>query len=161
MPQKELGTLNICCIWLFLLSFIKASAYRLCGGVRCLRVLRGVEPAPDGIRCLKVLPLFDEFSLNLGTLRYVCYIKIRLCCFYMPAIHLAFEQIANLMAQLPPEALLQVKASPEMQERFERLMGQRRSGSLSQEETDELNHFIVLERLVRLAKIKADPSQQS
>ena len=79
----------------------------------------------------------------------------------MPAIHLAFEQIANLMAQLPPEALLQVKASSEMQTRFERLMGQQRVGSLSQEETDELNHFIVLERLVRLAKIKADPSQQS
>lgn len=76
----------------------------------------------------------------------------------MPAIDLAFDQIANLMAQLPLETLRQVKASAEMQQRFEGLVGKQSTGTLSQEELDELNHFLVLERLVRLANIKADPS---
>ena len=37
-------------------------------------------------------------------------------------------------------------------------MSQRHAGNLTHAEADELNHFIVLERLVRLAKLKADPS---
>ena len=74
----------------------------------------------------------------------------------MPAIHHVFDQLANLMAQLAPAALLELKATPEMQQRYEQLIRQRQTEDLSPEEKDELDHFIVLERLVRLAKIKAD-----
>lgn len=74
----------------------------------------------------------------------------------MPAIHRAFDQLANLMAQLAPAALLELKATPEMQQRYEQLIRQRSAEALSPEEKDELDHFIVLERLVRLAKIKAE-----
>ena len=48
-----------------------------------------------------------------------------------------------------------LKANEEMQTRFDLLLGKSKENSLSEEEKDELNHFIVLERLVRLAKIRA------
>lgn len=74
----------------------------------------------------------------------------------MPAIYLAFDQLANLIAQLAPAALLELKASPEVQQRYEWLIRQRNNNGLTPQETDELTHFIVFERLVRMAKIKAD-----
>ena len=33
----------------------------------------------------------------------------------MPAIHLVFDQLADLMAKLAPAALLELKATPDMQ----------------------------------------------
>lgn len=38
---------------------------------------------------------------------------------------------------------------------FDLLLVKSKENSLSEEEKDELNHFIVLQRLVRLAKIRA------
>ncbi len=77
----------------------------------------------------------------------------------MPAIHLVFDQLADLMAKLAPAALQELKATSDMQQRYEQLIHQHNAETLTPEEKDELDHFIVLERLVRLAKIKADAGE--
>ncbi len=42
-----------------------------------------------------------------------------------------------------------------MQLRLEELIEKSNEGALSKEDKDELDHYIVLERLIRLAKIRA------
>ena len=77
----------------------------------------------------------------------------------MGAIYSAYDQIATILARLGAEEILKLKASDEMQERMELLLKKSRENNLSIEEKDELDHFIVLERLVRLAKIRAIPAK--
>ena len=74
----------------------------------------------------------------------------------MPFVNGTYQQLAEILAQLEPEKLSSLQASPVLQERFEFLAGKRHDGVLSIREKDELDHFIVLERLIRLAKIRAD-----
>jgi len=56
---------------------------------------------------------------------------------------------------------LAIQASPEMQIRFNTLVTKSKEKQISTKEKDELNHFVVLERLFRLSKIKAHIVQKS
>ena len=76
----------------------------------------------------------------------------------MQSIFGIYDQVADMLARLDPKALLDLKASPETQQRFDFLVEKKHSGDISSREKDELDHFIVLERLMRLAKIRADES---
>jgi hypothetical protein len=49
---------------------------------------------------------------------------------------------------------MSLRPSPEVARRFEALVEKSKAVALSREEKDELDHFIVLERLIRLAKIR-------
>ena len=73
-------------------------------------------------------------------------------------IYSAYDEIAELLAQLAPDKILALKASSEMQARLEILIEKSKSGQLTAREKDELDHYIVLERLVRLAKIRSHAS---
>lgn len=66
-----------------------------------------------------------------------------------------YDYIADFIASLNPAKMLELRASSEMQARLEWLLEQEKEGSLSPEEKDELDHYIVLERLIRLAKTRA------
>lgn len=79
----------------------------------------------------------------------------------MTAIYSVYDQIAGLLAQLEPEKILAIQASPEIQTRFEFLVEKNKSAQITTKEKDELTHFIVLERLFRLSKIKAHIAQKS
>lgn len=70
-------------------------------------------------------------------------------------IYSVYDEIAELLAQFAPAKVLALKASSEMQERLEFLIEKSKEGKLSIREKDELDHYIVLERLVRLSKIRA------
>ena len=70
-------------------------------------------------------------------------------------IYSVYDEIAELLAQLAPAKILALKASSEMQERLELLIEKSKEGLLTSREKDELDHYIVLERLVRLSKIRA------
>ena len=70
-------------------------------------------------------------------------------------IYSAYDQLAELISQLDTGKISALKASPEMQKRLEILIEKSTSGKISKTEKDELDHYIVLERLVRLAKIRA------
>jgi hypothetical protein len=48
-----------------------------------------------------------------------------------------------------------MKASEEMQQRLEYLIERSKNNQIDRKEKDELDHYIVLERLIRLAKLRA------
>ncbi len=79
----------------------------------------------------------------------------------MTSIYSVYDQIAGLIAQLEPKKILALQASPDMQSRFELLVQKSKNQDITPKEEDELNHFIVLERLFRLSKIKAHIVQKS
>ncbi len=72
----------------------------------------------------------------------------------MGNIYSAYDQLAGILAKIGPEEVMKLRATDEMQVRMESLLKKSRENNLSIEEKDELDHFIVLERLVRLAKIR-------
>jgi hypothetical protein len=67
----------------------------------------------------------------------------------------AYDQIAELIAELNPAKVMALKANKELQMRFENLVSKSKESSLDNREKDELDHYIVLERLIRLAKIRS------
>jgi hypothetical protein len=70
-------------------------------------------------------------------------------------IYNVYDEIAEFIAELNPARVKQIKASNEIQNRFDFLVEKSKNESLQAKEQDELNHYIVLERLIRLAKIRA------
>ncbi len=69
-------------------------------------------------------------------------------------IYSVYDQIADLIARLDPIQVSALRATSEMQERLEFLIEKSKEQPLNTKEKDELDHYIVLERLVRLAKIR-------
>jgi hypothetical protein len=70
-------------------------------------------------------------------------------------VYNAYDQIAELIAELNPAKVMALKANKELQMRFEDLVSKSKESSLDYREKDELDHYIVLERLIRLAKIRS------
>jgi hypothetical protein len=70
-------------------------------------------------------------------------------------VYNAYDQIAELIAELNPAKVMALKANKELQMRFENLVLKSKESSLDNREKDELDHYIVLERLIRLAKIRS------
>ena len=66
-----------------------------------------------------------------------------------------YDQIANLIARLDPIQVSALHATTEMQERFDFLVEKSKNQDINLNEKDELDHFVVLERLIRLAKIRS------
>lgn len=73
----------------------------------------------------------------------------------MTTIYTVFDQVAELLASLEPQKVAALKATPEVQQRLEDLIQKSKNQSLTKQEKDELDHYIVLERLMRLAKIRS------
>ena len=70
-------------------------------------------------------------------------------------VYNAYDQIAELIAELNPAKVMALKANKELQMRFENLVLKSKESILDNREKDELDHYIVLERLIRLAKIRS------
>ena len=79
----------------------------------------------------------------------------------MTTIYSIYDQIAEIIARLEPEKVLDMRASDDIQQRFNLLVQKSENEEISRKERDELNHFIVLERLLRLAKIRAEQAAKS
>lgn len=76
-------------------------------------------------------------------------------------IYTMYYQIAELIADSAPEKVMAMTASSDMQVRLETLVEKSHNESLDRDEKDELDHFIVLERLMRLAKIRSEKRQSA
>ena len=63
--------------------------------------------------------------------------------------------IELLASQPTPEQVLAIRPSPEFQARVSELLGQNKEGELSRQEETELERYLTLEHLVRLAKAHA------
>jgi len=66
-----------------------------------------------------------------------------------------YDSVADFIVSMNPEKVLALRADPDMQDRLEELMEKEKMTGLSDEEKEELDHYIVLERLIRLAKAHA------
>ncbi len=63
--------------------------------------------------------------------------------------------IELLISQPTPEQVLAIRPSPELQARVSELLYRKKRGELTQQEETELERYLVLEHLVRLAKAHA------
>ena len=67
------------------------------------------------------------------------------------------NQIMELLASRPtPEQVLAIRPSLELQRRVSELLARSKRGELSSQEESELERYLVLEHLVRLAKAHAE-----
>lgn len=66
-----------------------------------------------------------------------------------------YDVVADFIASMNPQKVLEMRASPSMQSRLDLLIAKEKEAALSVAEKDELDHYIVLERLIRLAKARA------
>ena len=63
--------------------------------------------------------------------------------------------IELLTSQPMPEQVLAIRPTPELQARVSELLGRSKEGELSRQEETELERYLTLEHLVRLAKAHA------
>lgn len=66
-----------------------------------------------------------------------------------------YDSLAELMAGMDPKKVLAFHAPQDIQSRVEFLLEKKETVSLSEKETEELEHYFILEHIVRLAKSRA------
>lgn len=66
-----------------------------------------------------------------------------------------YDEIANLLADMDPARLLAFQASPAFQKRVDFLLEKNKTTGLSDEESIEMEHYLIINRLFTIAKIKA------
>ena len=68
----------------------------------------------------------------------------------------AYEEIVDFIAAgSSPQSLVHFQPSKETRERVAELVRREKNANLTTEETDELNHYMQIEHLMRLAKARA------
>lgn len=68
---------------------------------------------------------------------------------------LAFNEIANFIAATSPEKVIAFRPAPTVQKRVEELIFKEKNAHLTAEEKAELDDFMTLEHLMRMAKARA------
>ena len=71
------------------------------------------------------------------------------------AVQTMYDHVADFVADMNPAKLLELRAPESARERLEELIDKEKESSLTFAEKDELDHYLVLERLIRLAKAHA------
>lgn len=67
----------------------------------------------------------------------------------------ASEEVANFIAMTNPAKVLAFRPSDETRQRVSELIEREKSGGISAEEKSELDYYMQLEHLMRMAKIQA------
>lgn len=73
----------------------------------------------------------------------------------MTAYSHIYDSLAQFMAGLDPAKVLTFHAPEGIQDRVEALLEKKRETGLSEAEKEELEHYFILEHIVRLAKSRA------
>ncbi len=66
-----------------------------------------------------------------------------------------YDELAELLASMDSDKVLRFHASKAAQDRLEVLLEQNKAGQLSELEVQELEKFMAVEHIVRLAKARA------
>jgi hypothetical protein len=72
----------------------------------------------------------------------------------MTTIYNVYDQLSQILARLDSKSIQLLKADDALQSRFDNLSEKSKSQQLTTSEKDELDHYVVLERLMRLSKIR-------
>lgn len=67
----------------------------------------------------------------------------------------AFGDIANLIAQMAPDKIVNLKAPQHMSEEVERLVTLKKNGMISYEQQLDLERFLALDLFISLTKARA------
>lgn len=68
----------------------------------------------------------------------------------------AYDEIVEFLADMEPMKLLHFKASERMQQRVDDLLDKNSEDGLSEAERNELEHYLVIDHIISLAKIRAE-----
>lgn len=66
-----------------------------------------------------------------------------------------YDEIADFLATAAPAKILAFRPSDSTQNRFEELVWKKKEGKILPREQEELDHFLMLEHIFRLAKARA------
>jgi hypothetical protein len=66
-----------------------------------------------------------------------------------------FDEIVDFIAGHHPERVIHFHPSEETQKRVELLLAKKHDNQLTESEKSELNYFLMLEHIIRLAKARA------
>lgn len=66
-----------------------------------------------------------------------------------------YDEISNFIASMNPEKVVAFKPSKANQERLDFLLDKQREMPLTTEERTELEHYLIINRIVGLAKARA------
>jgi hypothetical protein len=66
-----------------------------------------------------------------------------------------FDDLSNLLASLPQRKVLDFTPSKEAQERLDFLLEKNQSSALTLDEEQEFERYMILEHIIRVAKIRA------
>lgn len=98
---------------------------------------------------------FSHIHLNFVILNRSLHKQNKIVVSLNMIVQSTYDTVADFIASMNPQMVLDMQASADMQKRLEELISQEKNTSLSPAEKDELDHYIVLERLIRLAKARA------
>jgi hypothetical protein len=69
-----------------------------------------------------------------------------------------YDEVADFMASMNPSKVVAFKPSKTNQSRYEDLVQKNELGTISENEKNDLEHFLMLNRIIGLAKARAfDP----
>lgn len=66
-----------------------------------------------------------------------------------------YDEVADFMASMNPEKVIAFKPSKSNQKRLDSLLDKQKEFSLSDSERNELEHYLILNRIIGLAKARA------
>ena len=66
-----------------------------------------------------------------------------------------YDELAELLANMDPTKVIQFHASKGAQKRLEELLEKNKEGTLNEDEKIEIERFMTVEHIVRLAKARA------
>ena len=70
-------------------------------------------------------------------------------------VQTVYDEVATFMASMNPEKVIAFKPSKANQNRLDFLLDKQKGKGLSDSETSELEHFLMLNRIIGLAKARA------
>jgi hypothetical protein len=73
----------------------------------------------------------------------------------MAAIQNVFEEVSAFVAGMNPEKVVAFKPSQQSQNRLDYLLDKQQDEGLTYEEKSELEHFLIINRIIGLAKARA------
>ena len=66
-----------------------------------------------------------------------------------------YDEISSFIASMNPEKVVQFRPSSAQQERLDDLLDKQREEGLTSDEKNELEHFLIINRIIGLAKARA------
>lgn len=70
--------------------------------------------------------------------------------------HSAYQEIVNFIAGLAPERLVNFRVSTDTLKHVQELLTKKNAGEITDAEQKELDYFVFMEKMIGLAKAKAN-----